>query len=243
MSKPGELGYSQCLYMEPQTTPQPTPQNSPSVTPPQYVGISPELPEEQPRPSKKEGLGTILSTIGILIAAPIVALLLTAFVFQSYEVDGPSMETTLENHDRLLVLKLPRTVAKIMHHDYIPNRGDIIIFSTTAVQEGGDGGPKQLIKRVMALPGERVVVNDGILTVYNKEHPDGFVPDKESAYGSVITTTTGDIDVTVGKGEVFVCGDNRTNSLDSRVIGTIPSKDIVGKLIFRIYPLSDAQVF
>ena len=238
-----ELRYSQCLYMEPQTTLQPTEPSIPSVTPPEYVGISPELPEEQPEPTAKEGLGTILSTIGILIAAPIVALLLTAFVFQSYEVDGPSMETTLDNHDRLLVLKLPRTVAKILHNDYIPSRGDIVVFSTTAIQEGGDGSPKQLIKRVMALPGERVVVKDGVLTVYNKEHPGGFQPDKQEAYGSVITTTTGAVDVTVGKGEVFVCGDNRTNSLDSRIIGSIPAKDIVGKLVFRIYPLRDAQVF
>ncbi len=233
--------------MQQEPTPPVQPLIQPAVTPPtpvpEYIGITPELPEEQPEPPKREGLGTILSTIGILIAAPIVALLLTAFVFQSYEVDGPSMETTLENHDRLLVLKLPRTIAKIMHNDYIPHRGDIIIFSTTAVQEGGDGGAKQLIKRVMALPGERVVVKDGVLTVYNKEHPNGFMPDKESAYGSVITTTTGEVDLTVGKGEVFVCGDNRTNSLDSRIIGTVPAKDIVGKLVFRIYPLHDAQVF
>ena len=154
------------------------------------------------------------------------------------------METTLENHDRLLVLKLPRTIARITHHSYIPHRGDIIIFSTTAVSDGtGDGGSKQLIKRVIGLPGDRVVVQDGNITIYNKEHPGGFNPDKTMPYGSVITTTTGNVDVTIGAKEVFVCGDNRTNSLDSRVIGTVPSKDIVGKLIFRIYPLHDAQVF
>lgn len=154
------------------------------------------------------------------------------------------METTLENHDRLLVLKLPRTFAKISHRDYIPNRGDIIIFSTTAVQDGtGDGGAKQLIKRVIGLPGDRVVVQDGHITLYNKQHPDGFDPDKTGSWGNVITTTTGNVDVTVNKDEVFVCGDNRTNSLDSRIIGTIPAKDIVGKLVFRIYPLHDAQVF
>lgn len=237
------LGYSQCLYMDPQTTPPPNPADVPSITPPQYVGISPELPEEQPEPPKHEGIGSMLSTIGILIAAPIVAILLTAFVFQSYEVDGPSMETTLDNHDKLLVLKLPRTFAKITHQNYIPDRGEIIIFSTTAIQEGGDGGAKQLIKRVMGLPGDRVVVKDGFLTVYNNEHPEGFQPDKEGSWGSVITTTTGNVDVTVGKNEVFVCGDNRTNSLDSRVLGAIPAKDIVGKLVFRIYPLHNAQVF
>lgn len=231
--------------MEPQqSSPQPTPSSSPSVNPSQYVEISPELPETPPEPPKGEGLKSALSTLAILIAAPIVALLLTAFVFQSYEVDGPSMETTLENHDRLLVLKLPRTFARIMHQDYIPNRGDVIIFSTTAVQDGtGDGQAKQLIKRVIGLPGDHVVVKNGMVTVYNKEHPTGFNPDKTMPYGSVITITPGDVDITVKEGEVFVCGDNRTNSLDSRVLGTIPAKDIIGKLVFRIYPLRDAQVF
>lgn len=225
---------------------EPTPPIQPTGTPPQppYVGITPELPDEQPEAPVHEGARSILSTLGILIAAPIVALLLTAFVFQSYEVDGPSMETTLENHDRLLVLKLPRTFAKIVHKDYIPHRGDVIIFSTTAVQDGnGDGGEKQLIKRVIGLPGERVVVQDGHITIFNKEHPSGFDPDKQGSWGNVITTTTGNVDVTVAKNEVFVCGDNRTNSLDSRIIGAVPAKDIVGKLVFRIYPLRDAQVF
>src|SRR5882762_2580960 len=67
-----------------------------------------------------EGLKSILSTIAILIIAPLIALTLTAFVFQSYEVDGPSMETTLQNHDRLIVVKVPRTFARITHHSYIP---------------------------------------------------------------------------------------------------------------------------
>lgn len=242
MGMTAELRYSQFLYMEPTTTPPVQPTNTPPQQ--QYVGITPELPEEPPEVPVREGAKSILSTLAILIAAPIVALLLTAFVFQSYEVDGPSMETTLENHDRLLVLKLPRTVAKIAHKDYIPHRGDIIIFSTTAVQDGtGDGGEKQLIKRVIGLPGDRVVVQDGHITLYNKEHPGGFDPDKTGSWGNVITTTTGNVDVTVNKGEVFVCGDNRPNSLDSRIIGTIPAKDIVGKLVFRIYPLHDAQVF
>jgi signal peptidase I len=232
--------------MEPTNRPPIQPTETPSALPPQpsYVGITAELPEQPPETPQRESTSSVLSTIGILIAAPIVALLLTAFVFQSYEVDGPSMETTLENHDRLLVLKLPRTFAKITHHDYIPNRGDIIIFSTTAVQDGsGDGGAKQLIKRVIGVPGDRVVVKDGSITIYNKQHPDGFNPDKTGSWGNVITTTTGNVDVTVKAGEVFACGDNRTNSLDSRIIGTIPAKDIVGKLIFRIYPLRDAQVF
>lgn len=217
---------------------QPTPPSAP--VPPVTSPTNPIAPE--PTESSKEGIKGVLSAIGLILLAPILALLLTAFVFQSYEVDGPSMQTTLENKDRLIVLKVPRTWARITHRTYIPNRGDIVIFNHP--DSGGLGvGDKQLIKRVVGLPGERVVVKDGKLTVYNKEHPDGFSPDATMAYGKVIKETTGEVDLTVPSGEVFVAGDNRANSLDSRYFGTVPADYIVGKLGLRIYPFNQSHVF
>lgn len=200
-------------------------------------------PPEPPPQKDNEGVKNVISTIAILVIAPLIALCLTAFVFQSYEVDGPSMETTLQNNDRLIVLKLPRTWAKITGHPYIPHRTDIIIFSKSDMYDFEGEGKKQLIKRVIGLPGERVVVKDGFITLYNKEHPDGFQPDKSLSYGSVITNTTGNIDLTVGENEVFVCGDNRNNSLDSRAFGTVDAKDIVGKLSLRLIPFNKAKTF
>ena len=207
---------------------------------------TPTLPTLPPEPTKNKGESwrSIASTLAILIAAPLLALTLTAFVFQSYEVDGPSMETSLQNSDRLIVLKVPRTVSRITGNNYIPNRGDIIVFVKHNLQEYGDAQQdKQLIKRVIGLPGERVVVKDGALTVYNNQKPEGFSPDQTLPYGSAIKTTPGDIDILVGAGQVFVSGDNRANSLDSRYFGPIESHDIVGKLIFRVFPLSKAEVF
>ena len=200
-------------------------------------------PPEPPPHKDHEGAKNVISTIAILVIAPLIALCLTAFVFQSYEVDGPSMETTLQNHDRLIVLKVPRTLAKITGHPYIPHRGDIVIFSKSDLYSFEDEAKKQLIKRVIGLPGERVVVKDGFLTVYNKEHPDGFQPDKTMSYGSAIVTTTGNIDLTVPENEVFVCGDNRNNSLDSRAFGTVEAKDIVGKLSIRLIPFNKVKTF
>jgi signal peptidase I len=222
------------------------PPMSASPNPPQApVQITPTLPDPSPKNPKGEGLKSVLSTVAILIAAPIIAIALTTFVFQSYEVDGPSMETTLQNHDRLLVLKVPKTIASLTGQDYVPKRGEIIIFKTSAVQDGSldDGSEKQLVKRVIGVPGDRVVVKGGNLTVYNAEHPEGYNPDSEMELGDSASITPGDVDITVDEGEVFVCGDNRTNSLDSRTIGTIPSKDIIGELIFRIYPLDSARKF
>lgn len=189
------------------------------------------------------GMRSILSTVAVLIFAPIIALLLTAFVFQSYEVDGPSMETSLHNHDRLVVLKVPRTISRLTSHDYTPNRGDVIIFVKHNLYEQGQSADRQLIKRVIGLPGDHVVVSNGKVVVFNKDHPDGFSPDATLPYGYVIQATPGNVDITVGPGEVFVCGDNRTNSLDSRSFGSISSHDIVGKLIVRIFPLGQVKKF
>lgn len=187
----------------------------------------------------------ILSTLAIIIIAPLVALFLTAFVFQSYEVDGPSMEKTLFNKDRLLVDKAPRTWARITGHAYLPKRYDIIIFNLT--EGGGLGEPteKQLIKRVIGLPGDRVVVKDGVVTVYNKENPKGFLVDQKGPEAAVIGDTTAptEIDQTIKPGEVFVMGDNRPNSLDSRAFGPIDLNSIVGKLSFRIYPFNEITRF
>ncbi len=199
--------------------------------------------EEQPPLPQRSLLKSALSTIAILLIAPLLALTITAYIFQSYEVDGPSMQTTLQNRDRLIIWKVSRTWARITHHDYIPKRGDVIVFVKKGLYENNSTKEKQLIKRVIALPGERITIKNGKITVYNAEHPDGFDPDKTLPYGSVISTTEGNIDKVVPAGEVFVCGDNRANSLDSRYFGPVESRDIVGKLIARILPLSEAEKF
>lgn len=229
--------------MEPEKfTPQLTPTPGHNQVP---VHITPTLPAAPPEKPKHEGLRSIMSTIAILIAAPIIAIFLTTFVFQSYEVDGPSMETILENHDRLIVLKTPKTFARLTNSEYIPKRYDIIIFKTNAVQDGSldNGSEKQLVKRVIGLPGDRVVVKNGVITIYNNENPEGFDPDANQDHGDAVSVTPGDVDLKVKDGEVFVCGDNRVNSLDSRSIGTIASDDIIGKLIMRIYPLDSVRTF
>jgi len=192
---------------------------------------------------RSDGIKSVLSTIVILLIAPILALAITAFLFQSYEVSGPSMQSTLQDHDRLIIWKAPKTLARITGHDYIPHRGDVIVFVKKGLYDFDANKEKQLIKRVIGLPGERVVVKDNVMTVYNKANPNGFQPDKTLPYGRVITETPGNVDLTVPAGEVFVSGDNRTNSLDSRYFGTIPSKDIIGKLIVRVLPANQAKTF
>lgn len=195
---------------------------------------------------KNHRLRSTLSTIGILLLAPIIAILLTAYVFQSYQVDGPSMQNTLHNGDRLIVWKLPRTWARITGHQYVPKRGDIIILSESGLLKYGDTqDTKQLVKRVIGLPGDHLVIKDGVITVYNKQHPNGFVPDKTLPYGAngAIPITTNNEDITLGSNQIFVCGDNRGDSLDSRIFGPVQTSQVIGKLVARILPLSDAERF
>lgn len=184
----------------------------------------------------------VTSTLSIIAAAIILAFGLTKFVIQSYQVEGQSMETTLQNNDRLIVNKIPRTLARLSGHTYIPHRGDIVIFNQSDLNFGSRS-EKQLIKRVIGLPGERVVVKNEQVTVYSQESLGGFDPDKSGLYRIASPTTPGNVDVTLRVDEVFLFGDNRTNSEDSRYFGPIKAEKIVGKLAVRVIPLSKAQRF
>lgn len=189
------------------------------------------------------GWREVLSTVGILVTALLVALFIIAFVFRSYQVDGPSMENTLQNADKLIIWKVPRTWARITGHAYIPDRGDIIVFNESGLAQFGQQNDKQLIKRVVGLPGDHVVVSNNVITIYNKANPKGFDPDKTLPYGKNIPATSGDVNVTLGPDQLFVDGDNRPDSLDSRSFGPINADQIIGKLVLRVFPISKAQVF
>lgn len=187
-------------------------------------------------PKKEEGVISFFVTI--LVAVILVAII-QLFFFQSYKVFGSSMFSTLHDGDRLIISKIGKTVSNLKHRPYQPKRGDIIVFVDP------QNPAIQLIKRVIGLPGERVVVKNGKITVYNKRNPNGFNPD-DAPYGKDLPPTSGNVDITVGKDHLFVSGDNRTgsNSLDSRnELGTVPEQNVVGKLELRIWPFSRAKFF
>ena len=193
---------------------------------------------------KKSGSkNNVLSFVAVVVVAFVIAAILTMTVFQQYQVDGSSMRTTLQNGNRLIVDKVPRTWARITGHPYIPKRGDIIVFIENGLYGLNDSSSDQLIKRVIGLPGDRVVIKNGYVTIFDKSHPDGFRPDKTLPYGKVIPYTSGNIDLVVPKNQVFVMGDNRGDSLDSRIFGPVPVNNIIGQLVVRIYPLSEVSRF
>lgn len=200
-------------------------------------GIDETPPEAEPSSIKRQ----VLSTALIFGGAILIALFAKAYIVQPYVVEGESMETTLQNGDRLLVNKIPHTFARLTGDDYLPKRSDIIVFNQSGLANLSTN--KQLIKRVIALPGERIVVRNGTLTVYNDAHPGGFNPDTTGGYKISAASTAGNVDLVLANDEVFVCGDNRNNSEDSRYFGPIRSDKIVGKLTLRLWPLSKADRF
>lgn len=213
--------------------------------PSEFITLPPKEPHRKMQIPQPSALKDLLSIVAVFAAAIILALGLITFVFQSYQVDGQSMESTLQNDDRLIVWKVPRTWARITHQEYVPNRGDIVIFTENNLSQYGQTDVKQLVKRVIGLPGDRVVIKDSTITIYNKTHPEGFQPDKTLPYGQHhdFPLTAGNLDITLASNQIFVCGDNRTNSLDSRMFGPVDLSDVVGRLVLRVYPFNTFEAF
>jgi signal peptidase I len=184
-----------------------------------------------------------LSLVGFAVAVILGTIVLNTFVFRSYNVVGGSMENTLHSNDRIIVNRLPVTIAHLQNKEYQPGRGQIVVFVNP--KHNSVDNEQFLIKRVLAFAGERVVIENGKITVYNTINPDGFDPDIES-HGEPKTYSSGDRDLIVPEGEVFVAGDNRegSNSYDSRNgLGTVPLYDIIGPASVRIFPLNKVRLF
>ena len=190
-------------------------------------------------PFVKDLLGIIIF-IAAIIAGTII---INTFIFRSYRVVGPSMETTMYTGDRLIVDRLPVTWAQLQNKSYLPDRGSIIVFKNPNFTQGVED--EFIVKRVIGLPGERVVLKQGVYTVYNDQHPEGFNPD-ETNKGEPGSPTTGEVDTTVPQGQIFVSGDHRTGSFsfDSRNgLGTVPLYDVIGPVSFRIFPFNKLRSF
>ncbi|MCL4358045.1 signal peptidase I [Patescibacteria group bacterium] len=187
----------------------------------------------------------IVSIIGVIFLAIVFAVLITSYIFRSYSVDGPSMEPTLQNNDKLIIWKIPRTWAMITGHQWVPKRGSIVVFNQPNLSACGQATGKQLIKRVIGLPDDTVVINNGVVTIYGPHHPHGFKPDLQLAYNKThfIQPTTPDESIHLNSHQLFVLGDNRPISCDSRRFGPINTSQLIGQLVLRFLPINKAETF
>jgi len=199
---------------------------------------------EEPALSKYPAVRDALNFVLFIFLVFVGVIIINAFIFRSFSVVGKSMETTLHQGDRLIVNRLPVTMAQIKNQQYVPERGEIIIFKNPQYVPGSRDD--YLVKRVIAFAGERVVVKNGSMTVYNDDNPDGFNPDTLPTGGTPGSPTSGDSDIVVPDDTIYVSGDHRDGnfSYDSRSgLGTIPLYDVVGPVGLRIWPVTKFHVY
>lgn len=186
----------------------------------------PEIPAVRPSSSRRGGWNEVWDWVKALVVAVLIAWGIHQFLFQQYVVDGRSMVPALQNGDRLLVDKIPYDLGP-------PKRGDVIVFRAPAEYAGPQG--EYWVKRVIGLPGDTVAVKHGHLILDGRRVPETFIngpmdPSKDSG------------PFKVPPGTVFVMGDNRNLSFDSRYVGPIADSQIVGRVDLLFWPLSQFRV-
>ena len=177
-------------------------------------------------PPEGRFIDTVFDAVELFVFTLLAVVMLISFCFRHSVVSGDSMLNTLNDGDRLIISNL----------FYEPKAGDIIVFDDRSNEYYTD---EPIIKRIIAVSGDTVEIKDGVIIV------NGEILD-ESEYvfwdldgdtnGSHYFPTTDDMElITVPEGEIFVLGDNRGNSKDSRTVGTIKEDSIIGKVLFRFY--------
>lgn len=169
------------------------------------------------------------SLVGYTVVALGVALLIRFFIATPYVVAGQSMEPNFQDWNYLIVDRLSYDIGR-------PHRGDVIIFDLP------QDTSRALIKRVIGLPSETVILSGNNVTIQNVEHPEGFTL-SEPYLASENLGGASNMRITLAPDEYFVLGDNRKVSADSRLWGTLPRKDIVGRVLLRLYPLREMSIF
>lgn len=192
---------------------------------------------EPPRPSRNRRLGEL----GLLLAvAVVVVVMLKSFVAQAFYIPSPSMVPQLRVNDRVVV-------SRLAYRLHPPRRGDVVVFAAPQVSRHGSTNPvvevvrgageavgvaqshTELIKRVIALPGETVQARNGQVFIGGSLLDEPYLP------AGTVTSSFGP--VVVPHDSLWLMGDNRGNSSDSRVFGPIRTSTIVGRTIWRMWPI------
>lgn len=170
----------------------------------------------------------VLEWVVVIAGALAVAMVMKIFLFQVFWIPSGSMEHTLDVGDRVIVNKLSYRL-----HDI--NRGDIVVFERP---EDHNEDIKDLIKRVIALPGEEVSFDDGAVYIDGERLDEPYLATGTESIGhSYGDGCKPEAPCEVPDGDIWVMGDNRANSQDSTYFGPIAADDVVGRAFFRIWPL------
>lgn len=176
--------------------------------------------------AKSAGRVLVEYALTLLIAFALVFGVVKPFIVAAYRIPSGSMIPTLKIHDRVFA-------NKFIYRFTDPERGDIAIF------ESPEGGPDPLIKRVIGLPGDRIELRDGVVFLNGERQSEPYVKRKACIRLAPKTCSFGP--VTVPEDSVFMMGDNRAYSHDSRFFGAVPEEDFFGEAFAVFWPLDHAQ--
>jgi signal peptidase I len=172
---------------------------------------------EREKKKRKAGVAELILTA--VVAFVLVFGFVRPYVVEAYRIPTESMVPTLEVGDRVLA-------NKFVYRFTEPERRDIVVFDS--VEEGDD---QTLIKRVVGVAGDEIQVQGGVLYVNGEEQEEPYLNDADQSLGFYGPTV-------VPEGHIFVMGDNRGNSADSRVFGPLPLENLKGEAFMRFWPIS-----
>ena len=191
-------------------------------------------------PAPKIPISRLLLQAAVVVAlAVIIAVVLRTFVVGTYVIPSGSMEPTLMINDRIIVDKLS-------YHMHGVHRGDIVVFSTPPAENCGGPPVSDLVKRVIGLPGDTISLASGRVYIDGRLLREPWFPlgaEPPTTPGPSLAPYSLQHPYTVPTGHVYVMGDNRTISCDSRYWGPILTSSIVGKVDLRVWPLSRIHFF
>ena len=189
-----------------------------------------QAPEEVS--SSSDSFKAVRDWIIVLVVALVVALGIRTYVLQQFYISGPSMETTLYQPNRVLVNKLSYRL-----HDV--NRGDVVVFDRVT-SNGESIQHDDLIKRVIGLPGEKISISKCIVYVNKVALKEPYLDSRDTEQDDLVERCRQPemAEVVVPAKQVFVLGDNRPQSMDSRMFGSVDKNRIVGRAFVVLWPLS-----
>jgi signal peptidase I len=182
-------------------------------------------------PTAKTGMGAIREWITVIGVALLIAFVVRGFVLQQFYISGPSMESTMFQNNRVLVNKLSYRL-----HDI--HRGDVVVFDRVTT-DGVEVQHDDLIKRVIGVAGDTVSISNCVVSVNGSEVDEPYLNDYDLAQSNLEDRCRVPemVSTIVEPGHLFVMGDNRPQSFDSRMFGTIEEDLVVGRAFVIIWPL------
>jgi signal peptidase I len=181
-------------------------------------------------------LRAFLEWISVIGVALVVAVVIRVFLLQQFYISGPSMETTMFSDNRVLVSKLAYRLGEI-------DRGDVVVFDR-AIANGNEIQHDDLIKRVIALGGETVSISKCVVFINGIELAEPYLPKRDTEMTDPADRcSTVDMEaIILENDEIFLMGDNRPQSFDSRMFGPIKKDLIIGQAFVLLWPLSEFKV-